>query len=210
MPWWFIFDRMRRHEYGRTPPRSQDPDGGSQACCDQHPRWRVRSFGCRGIRCQRTHRLPLAGCVSKRRVGRTRCAQTRWATAQARRRGDEVDLRNGGEEDAAAEATEVSPGNPVTVQIARAQNPGFSDQLQNLVGPRGLGSHDLHMLHYLGRYIPYPKCVVTLRMRNGTSKSPFRPRLSRQPHGPRSPCVRAASPHLRTLGAGCAALPQMA
>jgi len=39
------------------------------------------------------------------------------------------------------------------------------------------------------------KCVATLRMRNGTSQSPFRPRLSRQPIVPRPPCVRAASPH---------------
>jgi hypothetical protein len=54
------------------------------------------------------------------------------------------------------------------------------------------------------------KSVVTLRMRNGTSKSPFRPRLSRQPIMPRPPCVRAASPHHRRLGAGYAALPQMA
>ena len=32
------------------------------------------------------------------------------------------------------------------------------------------------------------RSVVTLRMRNGTSKSPFRPRLSRQPVMPRPPC----------------------
>jgi hypothetical protein len=32
--------------------------------------------------------------------------------------------------------------------------------------------------------------VVMLRMRNGTSKSPFRPRLSRQPIMPRPPCGR--------------------
>ena len=54
------------------------------------------------------------------------------------------------------------------------------------------------------------RSVVTLRMRNGTSQSPFRPRLSRQPIVPRPPCVRAASPHHRKLGAGYAALPQMA
>ncbi len=54
------------------------------------------------------------------------------------------------------------------------------------------------------------RSVVTLRMRNGTSQSPFRPRLSRQIIVPRPPCVRAASPHPRKLGAGYAALPQMA
>ena len=54
------------------------------------------------------------------------------------------------------------------------------------------------------------RSVVTLRMQNGTSQSPFCPRLSRQPIVPRPPCVRAASPHPRKLGAGYAALPQMA
>ena len=34
------------------------------------------------------------------------------------------------------------------------------------------------------------RSVVMLRMRNGTSKSPFRPRLSRQPIMPRPPCGR--------------------
>ena len=54
------------------------------------------------------------------------------------------------------------------------------------------------------------RSVVTLRMQNGTSQSPFCPRLSRQPIVPRPPCVRAASPHPRKLGASYAALPQMA
>jgi hypothetical protein len=47
-------------------------------------------------------------------------------------------------------------------------------------------------------------------MRNGSSRSPFRLRLSRQPVLPRPPCVVAASPHHCQLGASYAALPQMA
>ena len=41
-------------------------------------------------------------------------------------------------------------------------------------------------------------------MRNGTSKSPFRPRLSRQPISAPAVPVTDATPHLRELRAGCA------
>ena len=63
-----------------------------------------------------------------------------------------------------AEAAEVGPRDVAGIQIPWTQNACFSDQFQDLVCPCGLGSHDIGMLHYLGKRSQYSMYCNNLEM----------------------------------------------
>src|SRR5690242_12052912 len=107
MPWCGISAKMRGHEDRWPGVGSCDADRAAQARCGGSTVGRKPDAGGGGIGRQPAHAVSLAGAVSAWRMGSVGRAQAWWASAQARRPRDALDLQHPDQQEPAAAEVSV-------------------------------------------------------------------------------------------------------